>query len=200
MPVVALTGIVSSGKSLALDMLKRKGACVYDADREVHRYYDCRSSEIYKSVKEKFPSVILKNNSISRARLRDIVLEDRDRLSVLEKIVHPVLIRDLREWILKHKSAPGLCVAEVALLYEKKLEPLFDGVIFLYSPPEQVIARSRNRFNLRDKGALKLMSLRKDMKEKMGKSDFVVINDGSIKGLEDKVNLLWKRLKQDFLF
>ena len=43
----------------------------------------------------------------------------------------PKLIKDLLDWVNTRKKRKGVYIAEVALLFEKKLQNKFDGVILV---------------------------------------------------------------------
>ena len=192
MAVFALTGDFSSGKTTILNLLKKKGAFTFNIDKLVHRYYSDRNSIIYKKIKKNFPTAIV-NNKISRKILREVVFNDRKKLIELEKIVHPIVIGDLKKWIKKHRNKKILIV-EIPLLFEKKLERHFDGVIVVNVKRDILINRIKKKFKLNIKDIKRRLKLYIPLKEKIKKSDFVIDNNGNILDLEREVDILWKRL------
>ncbi len=196
MPVFGLTGNLSCGKSTVLMLLKRKGARVLDIDKAIHGYYSDKKSSIYKKVSVLFPGVIGKNG-IDRRKLGKIVFSDKKQLRKLEKIVHPTAVRDLKKWA----SASGknkISVAEVPLLFEKNLEGIFDGTIFVYAKRSVLLKRIKNKFKLSPSCVNKRLSAFKPVSFKNKKADFIINNSFGMETLKGDIDILWKELKFNY--
>ncbi len=196
MSVVAITGNICSGKTTVLHLLRAKGAKVINIDRAVHRHYRERNSEIYRRIKYNFPEVFDRHGRIIRRRLAQIVFGSKSKLRVLEKIVHPVVIEELREWVEKHKKKKGIFVAEVPLLFEKKLDRLFDAVVLVYASRRVLVRRIEKRFGLSRAEAQQRLKLFISDKKKKERVDFVLDNSGTLTELKREVVDLWERLKK----
>ena len=194
MSVVAVTGNLASGKSSIVSLLKKKGAVIFDADKRIHQYYKNKKSPVYKRVASEFGECIVKGG-ISRKKLREVVFSNEKKLKRLEKIVHPIVIRELRQWVKKSKKKKGVFVAEVPLLFEKNLQGLFDKVILSYTKRDVLIKRIRKVHKLSGYGSVKRLSLYRPVNYKRKRSDFIVSNNGNLKGLEKKINGIWKQLQ-----
>ncbi len=194
MSVVAVTGNLSSGKSSIISFLRKKGAVVFNADKRIHQYYKNKKSPVYKSVARVFSECVV-NGAISRKKLREVVFSDEKKLKRLEQIVHPVIIRELRQWVKKAKKKKGIFVAEVPLLFEKNLAGLFDKVILAHTKRDVLIKRIRKVHKLSGYWAVKRLSLYRPVNYKRKRSDFIVSNNGNLKGLEKKINGIWKKLQ-----
>ncbi len=196
MSVVAITGNICSGKTTVLHLLRAKGAKVINIDRAVHRHYRERNSEIYRRIKYNFPEVFDRHGRIIRRRLAQIVFGSKSKLRVLEKIVHPVVIEELREWVEKHKKKKGIFVAEVPLLFEKKLDRLFDAVVLVYASRRVLVRRIEKRFGLSRAEVQQRLKLFISDKKKKERVDFVLDNSGTLTELKREVVDLWERLKK----
>jgi dephospho-CoA kinase len=194
MPIIAVTGGLSSGKSSVAGFLKEKCAVIFDSDRVVHEYYQNRNSSVYKKVCRAFPECIV-GSGISREKLGDLVFKDKSRLAKLEKIVHPAVIKDLNDWIKKNKGSNKLFVAEVPLLFEKKLNCLFKQVVLVVSPKQEVIKRVTKKYHISPALAVKRLSLFMPLEKKIKKADYLIENNASLKELKKKVNILWKQIR-----
>jgi dephospho-CoA kinase len=194
MPIFALTGSLASGKTLTLKLLKKKGAFVFDADERIHKYYQDNKNKIYRKITAAFPQAI-EGKKISRDKLGKIVFSDKKKLKVLEKIIHPLIISDLKKWIEKNKKRRGIYVAEVPLLFEKNLENLFDGVVLVYTEKDKIVKRIVRKLHLSRAFALQRLSLFASAAAKKSRADFIINNSFDVKYLKKEVNSLWRKLK-----
>jgi len=192
MPVFGLTGDWGSGKTTILKELERKGAEIICLDEVIHRAYRRRNSPLYRRIKTQFPQV-MKDNSISLPHLREVVFSSKQALKKLEEIVHPWIIKKLKVWIKKAKNGK-IHIAEVPLLFEKRLESLFDAVIFVYVPRRILEARLKKITGFSYRAIRKRLSLFIPSRKKKRQSNIVVKNDGDLATLKKKISQLWKIL------
>ncbi len=195
MAVFGLTGSPSSGKTTVLKLLESKGAIVFDIDEKVHQYYRDKTSKVYKKIASKFPESVI-DGDISRRKIAKEVFFDEKRLKELERIVHPVVLDDLSNWVATAKTRQGIYVAEVPLLFEKKLKNWFDKTILVKTKREILIKRLIKKYNISQSNARKRLSLYLPVREKIKRSDFVINNSENLKMLKKEVELLWRRVNQ----
>lgn len=189
-----LTGRIGSGKTTVMEMLAEKGAKTFYSDCRIHQFYKDHQHPIYKKVRETFPESKL-GKEISRKKLAEVVFTDKHKLKKLEQIVHPAIIKALREW-LKSSKEKNICVAEIPLLFEKKLEKIFDKNILVKVENDILIARLKENYNFCDQEIKQRLSLHLPVVESEKKSDFVLENNSDLKNLEKEVNLLWQKINQ----
>ncbi|MCP4652374.1 MAG: dephospho-CoA kinase [Candidatus Omnitrophica bacterium] len=189
----AITGNFASGKSVVIAGLKNKGAVVFDADKIVHRYYRNRDSTVYKKVIRFFPEAVKKNGVICRKKLGGLVFSDVKKLLKLEGIVHPPIIKELKAWC--GKADNKIFVAEVPLLFEKKLSSIFDAVIVVVAKKEITVSRAMSKYNMSRPKAVKRLSFYLPVKAKIKKADFVIYNSSNLQDLKIKTGVLWNKLK-----
>ncbi len=196
MGVFAITGELTSGKSAVLKLLKEKGAVIFDVDKKIHQYYRQKQSLVYKRIASSFPEAV-SSGSISRKKLANIVFSDRGKLKKLERIVHPVVTKDLLKWTDHAKVKKGIYIAEVPLLFEKKLTPYFEGVILVVTRRQILIRRIIERYNFSKRQTFNRLSLYMPIREKIKRADFIVNNSSDFEKLEKEVDLLWKKIRQN---
>lgn len=144
MIVLGLTGSIGMGKSTAANMLRRLGVPVHDADAAVHRLMGPGGRAV-KRVAEAFPQA-LAGNHIDRKRLGDLVFGDTPALRRLESILHPMVRRSSREFLMQaaRRRVP-VVVLDVPLLFESRVQNTVDGVIVVSAPAaiqrQRVLAR-----------------------------------------------------------
>ena len=193
MPVFGITGNLASGKSEVAKLLKNKGAVVFDADALVHQYYQDKKSLVYKKVAASFPEAAEKGQ-ISRKKLGNIVFSCESKLRKLERIVHPPVIRELKKWTQIQKKKREIAIAEVPLLFEKRLEKHFDRVILVCTKRQTLEGRIQKKYGLSPDQIKKRLSLYLPVREKIKKSEFFVNNNKNMVALKKEVNSLWKEL------
>ncbi len=195
MSVIGLTGNLATGKSIVLKLLEKKGAKVFDVDEKIHGYYKNKKSLVYKKVKACFPES-LRKSEISRKRLGSIVFYNKNKLKKLEKIVHPVVTKDLLNWVKRAKSERSkIYIAEVPLLFEKRLTRYFDRIILIVVKKEVLIERIIKKYGLSKNKVLSRLSLYRLSREKIKGSNFIVDNSLNFRRLKKEVDLLWKKIK-----
>ncbi|MFH1519698.1 MAG: dephospho-CoA kinase [Candidatus Omnitrophota bacterium] len=194
MPLIALTGNLASGKSTILRFFKNKGAIVFDTDKEIHYYYRNKRSLVYRKIAAAFPEC-LKAGVISRKILAAVVFSDKFKLKKLEQIVHPVVIKDLLSWAKLNRVEGKIYVAEIPLLFEKKITGYFEKIILVAVKRPVLIQRIIKKYGFSKKETIDRLSLYRPIREKIKGSDFVIDNSSNLKRLKKEVDLLWKRIK-----
>ncbi|MDD5069231.1 MAG: dephospho-CoA kinase [Candidatus Omnitrophica bacterium] len=195
MLVCGLTGNFSSGKTLALGILKDKGADVLSCDELVHSYYRDTNSEVFKKVAALFPDAT-DAFGISRVKLAGRVIANKtDRLK-LESIVHPRVIADLKKWIKAARGKKGIAIAEVPLLFEKNLADLFDYTILVYVKRQQLISRIVKQKRFSKSQAEKMLSLFLPIRKKIREADFLIDNNSNLKIFRKNIDCVFNSLNK----
>jgi len=196
MPVIAVTGDLCSGKSTVIKFFKERGAKVLSTDKLVHSCYKDKKGDVYRKVRKYFPDVFDKKGNISRKKLAHTVFTDRNLLIKLENIVHPKVIKDLKTWVDSKKSKKGLYVVEVPFLFEKKLDNLFDAVIFIEARRSDITKRAVYKFGISEKQAKARIANFMPAREKIKRSQFIIYNDSNMPKLKRKAGVVWEKLEK----
>src|SRR5438128_12553396 len=86
---VALTGNIAAGKSTVVELLRRWGATIIDAD-ELTRQAQAPGGEVLAAISRRFGSDVLAPTSrLDRAALRANVMGDQAGLDALNATAHP---------------------------------------------------------------------------------------------------------------
>jgi dephospho-CoA kinase len=132
---IAVTGLVSSGKSTACHIMGLLGAYVISCDAISKELL--KDPSVIKKLVSLFGETILKDKKINHATLADIVFEDREKLKKLELLLHPLIFEEMKSYYqLAQKTAAKAFVVEAPLLFEANIENFFDAIITIDSKKE----------------------------------------------------------------
>jgi len=193
---IGLTGGIASGKSSVSDELQRWPlAAVIDAD-QIAKDLSQEGTESYQLIVDNFGAeILLRNRSIDRAKLAKMVFADKEKLQVLESILHPRVQAEVAKLKLNFiNEGYQFLFYDVPLLFEKSLEKQFDLVVSVLANQNLQIQRMIMFRGYTKTHAEQRLQNQLDNQYKQKKSDFVIFNEGSKSELSIKVNDLMKFL------
>lgn len=138
--IIAVTGGIGCGKSVVSRVLRENGYQVYDTDTEAKRIMD-RDKEIHRRLREEIHPGAVKEGTIDRRFIAEIVFNDATKLNALNRIVHKAVLDDIELTSRQHE----LLFVETALLYQSNIDLIADRVWEVTAPLETRIARVMNR-------------------------------------------------------
>ena len=191
MRVIALTGGIGSGKSLAAQYFAELGALVIDAD-QLARDVISRGTEGFDEVVSYFGDSILKDGDIDRRALGELVFNDSKAMTVLEGIVHPRVTAEFNEAV-QSLSGDQILIYEIPLLFEKKAHDRFDSVITVEADMEQRIERLRAK-GLHMSEINSRIAAQATREQRVSVADYVLENSGSQDDLLRQVENIWDGL------
>ena len=187
MTKIGVTGSIASGKTTVAKMLSGRKHPLFDADKTVRKIY--KKNVFKKKIYQKFK---LKNKKNIKNKLKKILSINKKSLKDLEKIIHPFVRRELRNFSLKNKRK-DLIIFEIPLLIESKLMKNYDKIVLVNSKKALRLKRyikggkSRKIFNLLDKRQL-------PPAKKIKFCDCVINNNGSLKNLKKNVRVIKEKI------
>ena len=122
---LGITGVFGSGKTTVAKLIAKHGYKHINADEVGHKLLNKKS--IKEKIIKKFGKKILTNNRIDRAKLKDIVFNNHNELVKLNKIIHPLIIKQIKSIIKNSKNKK--IIVDGALLIEAKCSTIFDKLI-----------------------------------------------------------------------
>ena len=191
---IAITGGIGSGKSVVSSYLIEKGYSVFSCD-EIYGEIIFQPSYIQK-IAELFPGVVI-NGVIDRQKLAKTVFSNEEYRNRLNKVSHPLIMKELIE---KMEKCKQIVFAEVPLLYEGGYEDLFDEIIVVKRDYAKRIQAIVNRDEIDEKYAKEKTLAQvnydgQEMQEKLSKPNVTVVeNNNSLETLKCKINKLLDNL------
>jgi len=130
--VIGILGGVCSGKSTVAAEFAKLGCAVIDADKIAHELLG--KKDVAEKVVATFGAGILNSaGKIDNKKLANIVFADADKLSSLNRIIHPLVLERAEELIRQYNSQNKVkaIVLDMPLLVEVGWEKRCDKLIFV---------------------------------------------------------------------
>jgi dephospho-CoA kinase len=194
---IALTGNIAAGKTSVVDLFRRWGATVIDADALV-REAQAPGTTTLAAIASRFGGDVLSaDGSLDRAALRAKVMGDDTALSALNALVHPV-VRRRRDELQKEATARGdlLLINDIPLLFEALDPAVFDSIVLVDAPVAVRRARLRALRHLSNEDADRMIAAQMTADRKRARSEFVIDNDGSMAELEPRARKVFDALRE----
>jgi dephospho-CoA kinase len=192
--VLGVSGSFGSGKTTVARILKSFGAEVIDADKIAHKFLKPGANTYRKIIRVFGKGVLKKDKTIQRRKLAEIVFGNKILLKKLNNIIHPEVIKEIKNLIRKTKARA--IVLDAPLLIEAGLGKIVDKLIVVKICRNTQIRRLQNKASLSESDILKRIRCQIPLKEKVRLADFVIDNSGSIENTKKQVTeirrLLWK--------
>ena len=189
MLLVALTGGIGSGKSLAAEYFAELGAQVLDFDQLARDVIE-RGSEGFDEVLTRFGDEVLSQGVIDRSKLAQIVFSDSDARLDLEAIVHP-RIREEFDLVVSGLQSGSILISQIPLLVESKNEYPFEFVITVSASEELRRARLLER-GMKDFQITKRLEAQSTDQAREAIADAVIHNTGDKDHLLRQVENLYE--------
>ncbi len=187
----ALTGGIACGKTAVARLFEEHGWNVLDADSVVHSL-ESADGMLVESIRLLAGDCVLApDGGIDRSKLAEVVFADPGMLRRLEELVHPCVKARFDDWF---AESQGPHLAVIPLLYEVGWADSFDRVICITAPEELQIERMMQLRRMTREQALSRLRAQMPTSEKAAKADFVIVNDGTLEELKEKVQGLIERL------
>lgn len=171
---IGLTGGIGSGKTTVAHIFEVLGIPVYDADFASKKLME-ENEDLKNKIRNSFGKETYQDNILNRKYLAEQVFVDREKLALLNSIVHPATIKDAEEWM-KKQDAPYL-IKEAALIFESGSEKYLDFVIGVKAPMPLRLQRTMERDHVGAAQVKDRMDMQMDEEIKMRLCKYVIVND-----------------------
>jgi len=184
---IGLTGGIGSGKSTVSKLFQDLGVPVIDADKIAHQLAEPGQPAL-RLLKQAFPSVINKDNSLNRAKLRDIVFSDSTKKQQLENIMHPLVYARID---FKIKNLDNhYCILAIPLLLETNMASMVDRVLVIDCSVETQLERVKIRDKLSKQRIYSIIASQISREKRLLQADDIIDNSKSATQLAEQVKKL----------
>lgn len=185
--IIGLTGGIGSGKTTIANYFAEMGVPVYIADDGARAVMQL--DYVVKDIKNVFGENVFENDVLNRAKLAEIVFNDKEKLAKLNAIVHPAVKKDFEVWLLQHKNYEYI-IYEAAILFESGRYKECDYIITVTAPEEIRIDRVLKRDNTTPAQVLSRMKMQWKDEDRISRSNFVINNVNLKIAKEEVVKIL----------
>ena len=185
MKKIGITGSLASGKTTAGKHLALTKGPLFNADEVVKKIYS--KPYFRKLIFRKFG---IRNANIKK-ELKKKILLNKQHLHKLEKIIHPIVRKEMQKFITRNKKKKFLFF-EIPLLIENKLMKNFDTIFFIKSKKSTRIKRFKSKG-----GNLRLFNLLNNKQlsdaKKARYCNHIVVNEKNLKFLKKTLSGIFKQ-------
>ncbi len=186
-PVIGILGGIASGKSTVATELAKLGCKVIDADEIAHKLLE--TDAVKQEIAACFGRAILDSTGkINHKKLAGVVFADVDKLSSLNEIIHPFVLRRAEELIDRYNRQDQVkaIVLDMPLLVEVGWAKRCDRLIFVDCKHELRAVRAQKKGF--DRNQLKIReNFQISLDNKVGLADNTVINNSGFSALVRQV-------------
>jgi dephospho-CoA kinase len=200
MLLIGITGGIACGKTEVSEVFQKRGAIILSGDKIGKKVVE-KNKKVLKELVNTFGKVILnKNKNLNRRKLGEIAFVSKEAKNLLNRIIHPYLLRELRKRIksLEKKNYKGVVVIDAALIVEWGLQKELDYLISVQAKREDKIKRLQNQKGYSRKEAMDRIKSQLPEITKKRLADFVIKNDKGLKELRTKAENIWGRIVSDW--
>ena len=195
---IGLTGGIACGKSKVADIFHELGFYTIDSD-VISRKVMEKGKIAYIKIVDYFGNDILDSNGeIIRKKLGSIVFSDKDKLKVLEEIVHPAIFdyeKKLRSQIYG-KDDKAVIITHAAKMIESGSFTHYDALIVVTAGRDIQLERLIKRDNITYEQAENILDNQLSNEERLKFADFIIDNSSDLDNLYIEVKRVYNLINQ----
>lgn len=185
---IGLTGGIATGKSTVAAIMKAHGVAVIQAD-DISKQMVSPGTPALKQIETRFGTEMINpDGSLNRKKLGATVFNDTEKRTLLNNILHPLIIEEVFQTVQRLEKAGTVSViaADIPLLFECGLQKNFDVTLVVTADMETRLKRIMQRDGLSKMQAQKRIDAQMSCSEKVKQADYVIDNSGGLDTLSEK--------------
>ncbi len=173
---VGITGGIGSGKTLVSKIFSILGIPLYNADIRAKQLIN---STLIESVSKAFGPESYVEGVLNRSFIAEQVFGNKEKLALLNSIVHPAVAIDFEHWVMQNKNAEYV-LKEAALLVETGSYKQLDKLMVIIAPNKLRVERIRQRDVFRSNEEIEnIIKSQTSDRAKVELADYVINNNES---------------------
>jgi dephospho-CoA kinase len=191
---VAISGNIGSGKSTFAKFISEAGFPVIFAD-DISKEILAGDPDVRKQIIKQFGSESFNGNNINKKYIADKIFSNPEKLKKINLIIHPLVRKRIDSLSKDYFKTHDIVFVEAALIYESKIEKMYDFVVLITADKDLRMRRSTETKQISEADFLKRDKNQLKEEVKKRKADFIFSNNGSIDELRQKALLLTNLLR-----
>ncbi len=171
--IVGLVGMMGSGKSEILKIFESLRISCFNSDKEAKKIMET-IPDIRKQIINIFGNKSYLNQTLNSKYLSNIVFKNPKKLKLLNKLIHPMVIKKIILWSNNITSKYG--VVESAILFESGLNKLCNKIICVEAPEKIRFQRIINRDKINKENIKERLNNQTKLKSHLESIDFFIEN------------------------
>lgn len=192
--IIGITGGIGSGKSTVTQHYKDNGLAVLDAD-QIAKQVMVKNNNVIGRIKQTFGKQSFIDKKLNTKYLANKIFGNSDNLNKLNGIVHPPTISQIKKQANLLLTKSNMVFVEAAILFEANWQSNFEYIILVTSDENIRIKRIVERNGFSEEKIKSIIQHQMDDKDKKGRADFIIENDGTIEELKTKANFILSLIK-----
>lgn len=194
--IVGLTGNSGSGKTTVSSFFNEAGFYIINCDKIAHLVLSQNNYCKQLIVEQLCDTILDKNNNIDRKILRDIVFADKQKLDILNSIIHPIIISEIKKNILLVPDEYSVIILDAPTLFESGANMLCSKIVAVTSDINILIKRIIQRDNITIEQAKSRLLSQKSLAFFEDNCDFLLKNNNNLYDLKNKTETIILKLKE----
>ena len=182
---IGLTGGIGSGKSTVANMFAEFGVPIIDTDLIARELVQPGQAALGEIVAAFGARLTLRDGSLDRAALRELVFADAGKRRRLEEILHP----RIRETVARRCEALATpyCIVVIPLLFETGQRDLVDKILLVDLPEDLQARRAMSRDGAVAGHIKEIMATQASRAERLAGADEIIDNRAGLAELREQV-------------
>lgn len=192
MNVVALTGGIGSGKSIATQTFSALGVPVVDLDVIAHAL-TATDGVLIPQIKAEFGSeFITEKGALNRPLMRALVFTQPEARAKLNAIMHPAIFNEAVRQLAELEALAYVVLAIPLLQESQRYLPYIDHVLVIDCEESLQLERVMQRSGISAQEAQNIINAQSSRQSRIAMADTVIANNGGLAEFEQKIHLFHK--------
>lgn len=188
---IGLTGGIGSGKSTVADLFAQHGIDIIDTDLIARAVVEPGTKALAEIAAHFGEDVLNSDHTLNRKVLAKKIFDNLQEKSWLEKLLHPLINREVL--VAKTKVRSPYCIVVIPLLIETLPNPTIDRILVVDSPQSLQISRTQARDHRSEAEIIAIIATQATPEERVAAADDLIINDRGLTELHQAVTELHHR-------
>jgi len=175
MRIIGITGGIGSGKTTVCSVFAALGVPVYAADDRAKEVMTT-DVQLVAEIKQHFGEAAYTEGKLNRSFLAQQVFGDKNRLAMLNSLVHPAVARGFMQWTIEHAHHTYV-VKEAAILFESGAYKAVNEVVLVSAPENIRLQRVMQRDGISEAEVRQRMANQWTEEQKAALAHHSIIND-----------------------